>query len=151
MCEGWTSDEVAADLDDRVRRHGWTLIGVADRDGGPTWTYTVGLADRDHPELLVANVKVDRATEVLADLATRVVGGERFGDARRTAYLDEAEATLRDVHPAHIGRGLVSGWESYYLWRNAPIPPLRVRQVVSAASCPTHWNGNGTPHPLPEG
>lgn len=140
MCEGWTADEVNADTDARIRRYGWTAVSVYEPGGGPTWTYTIGLADRGHPELLVADAKVERAMAVITDLATRVVGGESLADAPSVTYLDEDEAALRDVHAVHIERGLVGSWEGYYHWRGGPVPPLRVRQVVLPDSefCPCH-------------
>jgi Domain of unknown function (DUF4262) len=130
MCQGWTADEVNADTDARIRQHGWTAVSVYERGGGPTWTYTIGLADRGHPELLVANAKIERAMAVITDLATRVVGGESLADAEWVTYLDDDEAALCDVHPVHVERGLVGSWQRYYDWRGGSVPALRVRQVV---------------------
>jgi hypothetical protein len=91
LCEGWSADELHADTDARIRRHGFTMSGVRGGDGVPTWIYTVGLADHEHPELVIANVVVDRAYDVLTDLATRVLDGDRLEEARRVAYLGGAE------------------------------------------------------------
>jgi Domain of unknown function (DUF4262) len=129
MCDGWSADEVNADLHDRIVRFGWTMIGVDDSPAGQAWTYTVGLADRGHAELVVAGVAIDRAMVVLSDLATRVIEGQVL-DADRVTCLDDQEAALRDVHPTHVERGLVGAWQSYYAWRGSPAPPLRVQQVV---------------------
>jgi Domain of unknown function (DUF4262) len=61
-------ERVNADLHDKIVRFGWTLIGVDDTPAGQAWTYTIGLADHDHPELVVAGVSIDRAMVVLTDL-----------------------------------------------------------------------------------
>jgi Domain of unknown function (DUF4262) len=129
MCDGWSADEVNADLRDKIVWFGWTMIGVDDSPAGQSWTYTIGLADHDHPELVVAGVSIDRAMVVLTDLATRVIEGERL-DADPVTDLDDQRAVLRDVHPTHVDRGLVGAWHSYYAWLGSPAPPLRLRQVV---------------------
>lgn len=142
MCEGWTADEMHADTHDRIRRYGFAMFGVRDGDGGPTWLYSIGLADHDHPELVIANVELDSAHAVLTDLAARVLDGDRLDEARRVAYLDVVgEATLRDVHPAHLAGELIAAWHGYYAWRDAPAPPPpRVLQVVAPdeAFCRCH-------------
>jgi len=132
-CEGWSEDEVNALLDERVRAAGWTTMTVGDGPGRPIWTYTVGLAAHGHPELLIAQVSFDRAVAVLDDIAERVIDGERFDATDEVTYLDGWTATLRDMHPVHVERGLVGGGQSYFAWRGVPMP-LQVRQVVLPGS-----------------
>ena len=43
-------------FDDVIREHGWAVQGVCNPRGshGPSgWVYTIGLEDRDRPELLI--------------------------------------------------------------------------------------------------
>ena len=131
MCEGWSEDEVNALLDERICAFGWTTMGVADRPGQPTWMYTIGLAIVGHPELLIATVAPERAAEILGDLADRVVGeGERFDTVDEATCVDGLTVAVRDVHPAHVERGLVGAGQRYYHWAGRPMPALPVRQVV---------------------
>lgn len=129
-CEGWSDDEVHALLDSRIRASGWTTVTVGERHGGPTWTYTVGLAGVDHPDLLIATVTPERATTILGDIADRVVDGERVDTTDQVTYLDQSAGHVRDVHPVHVERGLVGTGQRYYDRVGLPAARLRVRQVV---------------------
>jgi hypothetical protein len=130
-CDGWSEDEVNALVDERIRTYGWTTTGVGDGPGRPTWTYTVGLALADHPDLVVATVAFERAVEVLGDLAHRVVAdGECFDTVDQATCVDGLTVGLRDVHPVHVERGLVGAGQGYYAWLGRPMPALPIRQVV---------------------
>jgi hypothetical protein len=134
MCDGWSADEVNALHHEHICSTGWTTTGVYEGPYRPTWVYTVGLALVDHPESLVAGVAPERATEVLDDLARRVVAGERYDDTGEATCSDGVTVALRDVHPVHIERGLVGAAQRYYDWAGGLASALRVRQVVLPAS-----------------
>ena len=140
MCQGWSAAEVNALFHIRICSTGWTTAGVYEGPNRPTWVYTVGLALVDHPELLVASVAPERATEVLDDLARRVVAGERYDDADAATCSDGLTVALRDVHPIHIERGIVGAAQRYYHWACVQAPALRVRQAVlpPSAFCRCH-------------
>ena len=140
MCQGWSADEVNALHHERIRSTGWTTTGVADGPGRPTWVYTIGLALVGHPDLLVASVAVARATEILDELAGRVVAGERLDLTGDVTCDDEVTMALHDIHAVHVQRGLVGAGQRYYDWVGRPEPALRVRQVVVPASsfCSCH-------------
>jgi hypothetical protein len=128
MCDGWSANEVNADLHDKIVRFGWTMIGVDDTPAEQVWTYTIGLADHDHPELVVAGVSIDRAMVVLTDLdatgrgraarrrprhlSRRPAGGaaprppraRRSGPRRRLAALPRMAGLARAAAPGAPGR-----------------------------------------------
>jgi hypothetical protein len=83
MCDGWSVDEVNADLHDRIVRFGWTMIGVDDSPAGHAWTYTIGLA---------------------ASTSAMTAEPSRAG---RDAVVTQSSAVdaVRASGPAHPGRG----------------------------------------------
>src|SRR5690606_20125515 len=108
-------------------------------------------ARHDNPELLIANVRIERASEILDELAARVVAGERFDPADAATCDDDLVVTLRDVHPVHVERGLVGAAQTYYDWSGWSLPEieaLRVRQVVLPPSefCRCHAGGQPRLH-----
>ncbi len=54
---------------------GWSVIGVGSGPGG--WTYTVGLSQHNHPEILCLGLPHKLAGAVLNDLGKRVKAGQR--------------------------------------------------------------------------
>lgn len=54
------------DIDQRLRKHGWTAIYVGDYATAPTWTYTLGLEETlNQPELVVFDVTQEAASAIL--------------------------------------------------------------------------------------
>lgn len=146
ICNGGSLDDVVAHVADAVARDGWTLMPVDGEPGSPSWAYTIGLADHDHPELVVTDPDLEVGIETLDHLARRVCTGERF-DSEAETRCDWApglgfDVGLIDVHPAQVGHGVVNVWLAYYAQRGAPgpAPSPRIRQVVlpDSACCHVH-------------
>lgn len=73
------NDDYLEQLRRDVRSHGVFLLHVHEDEEGPGWTYTIGLHDRGHPEVVLFGPDQDSASVMLNDLALRVVAGvERF-------------------------------------------------------------------------
>jgi hypothetical protein len=150
MCDGATEDEVLAELDSYVVQYGFAQVPV-ENDGQP-WTYTIGLAARGHPELVLAGTTLEPATQVVDRLARRVLEGERF-DSDASVTEGGQRFTVRAVHAWHFDQGLMAIWNNYYLGRPDP-PPFAALQVVAPATwfCRCHANSQprlDLPHPFP--
>ena len=59
ICDGLSQDEALFDLDFAIARHGWALQIVEPGSNDPGWTYTIGLTDFDHPELVMVGSASD--------------------------------------------------------------------------------------------
>jgi hypothetical protein len=130
MCDGADLDDVLFHIDGQVTRNGWALVPV---DGGahrPSWIYTIGLTDQDHPELVMAGVDLDFSVAVLDYLADRVWCGERLDTRQHVRCVETFDVELADVHPAHVERGLINMWRVYYQALGPPVPEPWVRQVI---------------------
>lgn len=125
MCDGWSLDEVLADMAAIIRRCGWMLQGV---ESARPWTYTIGLAEGfGHPELLIVE-PMHEGGQVLNELGERIRHGSRFADGDRVV-VQHREFELHLLHPDAIDDGVVGMWQSYYLDSPDP-PPLAVLQLV---------------------
>jgi hypothetical protein len=127
ICDGLSQDEALFDLDFTIARHGWALQIVEPGPGDPGWTYTIGLTDFGHPELVMVGLASD-AGAVLNGLGERVRRGERFavGDSTEAAG---ARVVVGEVHPAQVEDGLVDSWFAHYEAPGRPPPDLGVLQV----------------------
>ena len=56
-----------------IAQHGWAVQGVERDRIHPPWAYTVGLTARGRPELVVTGMQLDRAAQLLNDVAAHVV------------------------------------------------------------------------------
>jgi hypothetical protein len=65
-------DPIAAMAQERIRRHGWAVQSVA-HPRAP-WSYTVGLSDRGHPELVVVGAAPAAAGGILNSLGKALFG-----------------------------------------------------------------------------
>lgn len=113
----------------------WRVTAVFDPDGGGSdFAYTVGLADRGHPELhLWARPSVgddpghdwqfspDDCTIVLNDVARRLIDGKlRVGDSWEREY-DEGLVTVRFSLHDPVDADDLDAWGA----RGAPVLPIR--------------------------
>lgn len=73
-------DEVMARIDAMIAEYGWAVLNVAPRtaNDGAAFTYTVGLTEFDHPELIIMTLPYQHAHTMLNELGRRVRDGERF-------------------------------------------------------------------------
>ena len=73
-------DEYMKQIDALIKEHGWALQGVFPRTAadGPQFTYTVGLTEFNHPELIIMSLPYEVAGVMLNAMGRRVRAGERF-------------------------------------------------------------------------
>jgi hypothetical protein len=68
----------AAEIEDKIARYGWVLQGVLpDRKGEYGWSYTVGLEDRDLPELIVTGLPPQTAHTIISRIIRDCDEGRR--------------------------------------------------------------------------
>lgn len=71
-----------------VEQHGWLVFDIppdeprGHRDGAPGFQFTVGLTQRDLPEMIVYGLPEDAGMAILNDLADRLIAGESFSDGQ---------------------------------------------------------------------
>lgn len=130
---------------------GWAVTYVLPTDDDPTdipFAYTVGLTERDLPELLIAGLPIPVAHTLLNDLARREHdNGERYRHAQRIDDLLVGYDTV-----------LIDGPLSDRLWPGAAIARygrerIRVRQIVwpdvtGRFPWDDGYNHTGCPQPL---
>jgi hypothetical protein len=97
-------DAFMADTEEKIRKYGWSVIGVAEV---PPFAYTVGLADAvpGAPELVCVGLSYVTAGTVLNTIATRMrEEGARAAPGRRwSEVLEGHDVSFRAV-PAHCSR-----------------------------------------------
>jgi hypothetical protein len=134
MCDGSSYEEAIGEVFRLVDALGWALVPIGDDDGGG-WMYTVGLASRGHPELVMAGVDLDAAAATLDALASSVFDGvllDECATAPTPGCDDDGPCTvgLVDVHQSHLDRGLITIAELRVAAVDPDAPPPRARQVV---------------------
>lgn len=109
-----------------IREHGWIVQSVMPDTSRlePGFSYTVGLADRQLPDLCVFGLPEAVAGEILNTVARRLVSGEQIGAGQRLDHVVEGfEVALCEVDAGEMGRFRVA--RALY---NAP--PKRMLQLL---------------------
>ena len=113
LCDGASWHDVLDHYRQQIDSKGYALCVVTDGAADSGWAYTIGLIERDHPELVVAGPRLTAATAVLDGVAARVVRGARFHGGNSTQAMD-ATIGFVEVRPRHLRHGLMDGWLRYY-------------------------------------
>ncbi len=84
---------------DDVRRYGWHVVLIPERDGTPGWAFTVGMAKTfGTPELIVVGLNPKVAHSVLNEIGDRIRQGEVFRvGALINGLLEGVTCTVRPV------------------------------------------------------
>ena len=110
-CEIREAEALAEPLRREIDHLGWTIAGMAAEGRRPSWVHTVGLLSTyEHPEFIVVGYDEVASEVLLARLAMRVAGGERFShddliEVERHSY------ELGWVHPRHFRLDTFGMWE----------------------------------------
>jgi len=136
ICDGYSEEDVRRVIELNIITHGWHLLGVTpsgDEPDGPTWTYTIGMAESHAlPELVVTDLHYEKAARFLNWVGAQLVGGRSITD------LAEHGIGWAPVHDIHLGGELFCGWFDYY--RTGPEDPTFVqlfpRFEIDCPSCP---------------
>jgi hypothetical protein len=123
ICDGKSWEEALADIGRIIRRYGWMLQMV---EASPPWTYTIGLAEFDHPELLLF-APLDSGGRVLNALGERVRRGAGFASGDVVSVLGRTYA-LRELQRGAWPE-LVGMWHNYYATQPSA-PHLSVLQLI---------------------
>lgn len=111
ICDGYSNEELARELDLAIGLHGFTRVGVEDPDGSG-WTYTIGLTETcGHPDLICIEIEPDVQRALVAAVAAIVVD---TGSPPDPGSLAELDVELVEVHPRHLRGDLVDRWTQRY-------------------------------------
>lgn len=122
-------DEVFAQVRNDIARHGVNITWVEAGDGEPCFAYTVGLAGRDHPELIVFGLNPDDSQWVLNNLAFRVRDGvQRFETAQLITGLAKNDIPIQLLAVVDSSTHLTM---SNAMYRRPGKAPVTAMQVVS--------------------
>ncbi len=125
-CDGYSEEQVMLAIDLTVRTHGWQLTQVEDER---PFSYTVGLLQTfGHPELVVVDMKLDSAADLIGFLVRMLESNGRIDHEQLGTYGTE----LVTVHPNHLNGEWFGTWMRYY--QSAP-PPDGFMQVIP----PPNW------------
>jgi len=130
MCNGGTIEDLFRILDLQIIDRGFAIVPISTRTENKGWVYTIGLIDsKEHPELVVAGYPLDLAIDVVDQLGTAVIAGDRVDPTARLA-VNGLEIGARSVHERHLRGDLIARWHFYYetLGRCDLVP--RALQVV---------------------
>lgn len=138
ICEGWTEEELLADLHKKKTLYGFTMSGVE----GPTgWAYTIGLTEAaDHPELILVGVDDEVTEAVLSIVACRILDGERFepGDE---VIIGGHRFRVGAVHPNRWADDTFNLWHDYYdVYGDRPEPAAVQLLPPPTMFCKCHAN-----------
>ena len=69
-------------------QHSWVVIGVHEERYRPPYSYTLGLTNRELPELVVTGVPYKRAADMLTPAAWDLLGGGTLAPGNRIRMVD---------------------------------------------------------------
>jgi hypothetical protein len=105
-------DKIARD----VERVGWSSVSVfPNEEGGPTFTYTIGLPKTlGHPELILYGLPSSQAHGILASAIDEIRSGATLEPGKRySRVLREFDVEVRACHPSgrplNAARGFAGG------------------------------------------
>ncbi len=129
MCNGATIDEYRFHIHGLVERVGWAVVPVDARRPANSWAYTVGLASRGHPELIVVGRGPEAAGRLLNALARRMELGEPLGPGD-VVQVGTRRYRLAPVDLRHFTRGVFAVWVDYYRALGEPRPTPSALEVI---------------------
>lgn len=135
LCEGWTVEQVTERYISMIEQDGYVMIGFE----APTpWVYTIGLSWRfDHPELIVSNPVMDKASDLVAHAADAVVEGQRFDEDSVFVTPCGGLAYFGAVHPGNLSDEWFTWWGRVADAACQPPKPAAALQGIHACECPS--------------
>src|SRR5215467_1836645 len=80
-----------------LAQHPWVVIGVHEERYRPPYSYTLGLTDRELPEVVITGLPHEWAAEVLTWAASDLLGGGTLAPGKRIRPGDELRAEVVKV------------------------------------------------------
>lgn len=148
MCNGTSLDDVRFHVHGGVTRRGWAVVAVEEDPLTLGWAYTVGLADRDHPELVVVGKDPGFSKQLLDYLGEAVRDGSSFAAGDRVIVADTFTVGFVAVHEEQHESELFAMWFDYYEAVGTLTPVLEVLQVVVPDRPYCEAQGHQHPQPL---
>lgn len=96
------ADEHLKTLQEMIKQYGWTVQGVFDAEGGPFFSYTVGLTEAGLPELIVSGLGPQQGIVVLNN-AAKVHSREELEHGHTSEEIITVEMRVIDAPRAEIG------------------------------------------------
>jgi hypothetical protein len=126
QCDGYSYEQSMLALDLTIRTYGWQLTQVTDAN---PWSYTIGLTESyDHPELMVAGLKLDTQSMVIRKIVDSIASTGSVDHA----FLQSEGVRLVEVHPNHLAGDWFASWSNHY---DRVPPDGTFLQIVP----PGHW------------
>lgn len=124
-----------------IETHGVHITGVFSTtdDPGPDFTYTTGLAEQEHPELIVFGLPAPVAGQILNDMTRRILDGHTYRSGQEHAGLLDGGVPLR-IHalPPDMSARHLTLSHRLYATPDRVVPAL---QVVWPARADGGWPG----------
>lgn len=128
ICDGGSATQEYERTRDRIASGRWSLTGV---EGRFPWTYTVGLADHGHPELVTLGC-LSHGPKMLNAVASRVMDGLVLLPGQEIEYLGQRVVVER-IDPRHIRNGLMAVWFDYHDWAGVDVAHRALQLRVDSA------------------
>jgi hypothetical protein len=87
----------------RIKKHGWTAVGVGPGDAVSPFTYTIGFWETlGSPDIVIAGIDPEPANMILWEAFRRIKGGElKPGEKEAwSGWLQNGDYVWRQVHPS---------------------------------------------------
>ena len=146
MCEGFSLDDTLALDAAHIAEYGFMIQGVQGGGGDEAdrspWAYTVGLLDAaDHPEMIVAGVKMETGGALLSMLAHAVLEGERY-EVGDTIDVGRGAARVGAVNEIQYELDTFNTWSNLQRYGTLQAPELEAVQIILPRTffCSCHRN-----------
>lgn len=113
------SDRILDDAQTTVAVFGWCVVGVRAAGEIPRYSYTVGLTEQSHPELVIVGLDHDIARDALNVSSSAVCGGEPFELGERyNGVLGKSEVLIHEADPKFTPPGIARAFyaDKVNLW-----------------------------------
>jgi len=112
MRGGLKMDRLERKLRADVKKYGWHVLNVFSDEGGPGWSYSVGLYHTlRHAEIVIIGLPSGIAHQLINDAGSQVREGESFADGTLSTELLQGysctfRSVPRSVHESYFGRAI---------------------------------------------
>lgn len=136
ICDGMTQEELLIDTHERVQRFGFTVSGIEPDPDHPSWLYTVGLVQYDHPEVAILGETFESASRLLQSIGSNVLDGEvyKIGETVGTDHPNH-HFHIQPIDPRLWDGPMFNQWKNYFSWRRDQEPIDVTPSAVELVPC----------------
>lgn len=104
-------------IEDTIEEHDWAVITVGSGSGNPQFSYTIGLAAMNHPELIIAGISPQISHRLFTDAYNRIKN-ENLCLVDGSTLTDLATMETRFVKVSDAGKKtmMVQAYNHYDSW-----------------------------------